>query len=80
MDNKMKDSLVIDHFIQAFGKEQPPTGLIVHTDQVSQFTGCNFTKFGAIRSNIRKGNPYDNSVMESFYRTIKRELILVAKY
>lgn len=80
----MKDSLVVDAFIQAYGKEHPPAGLIVHADQGSQFIGCNFrsilAKFGAIHSNSRKENPYDNAVMESFYRTIKRELILDAKY
>lgn len=84
MERKMKDSLVVDAFIQAYGKEHPSTGLIVHTDQGSQFTGGNFrallAKYGAIHSNSRKGNPYDNAVMESFYRIIKRELILDAKY
>ena len=29
----------------------------------------------AIHSESRKGNPYDNALMESFYRTLKRELI-----
>lgn len=29
----------------------------------------------AIHSESRKGNPYDNAFMESFYKTIKRELI-----
>jgi putative transposase len=28
----------------------------------------------------RKGNPYDNAVMESFYRTLKRELVQDANY
>ncbi|MDR4328387.1 transposase [Bacillus pseudomycoides] len=28
----------------------------------------------------RKGNPYDNALMESFYKTIKRELIQGAKF
>jgi len=28
----------------------------------------------------RKGNPYDNAVMESFYRTLKRELIKDSNY
>jgi putative transposase len=28
----------------------------------------------------RKGNPYDNAVMESFYRTLKRELVDGANY
>lgn len=84
MDKKMKDTLVQDAFIQAYGKEHPDVGLIVHTDQGSQFTGGNFrsllAKYHAIQSNSRKGNPYDNAVMESFYRTIKRELIQDAKY
>ena len=32
-------------------------------------------KYGVIQSNSRKGNPYDNAMMESFYRTLKRELL-----
>ena len=84
MNKKMKDTLVQDAFIQAYGKEHPDAGLIVHTDQGSQFTSGNFrsllAKYHAIQSNSRKGNPYDNAVIESFYRTIKRELIQDAKY
>ena len=30
---------------------------------------------GAILSNSSKGNPYDNALMESFYKTLKRELV-----
>lgn len=45
---------------------------------------CNFrtilAKYGSIHSNSRKRNPYDNAVMESFYRTIKRELIQDAHF
>ncbi|MTK13812.1 MAG: IS3 family transposase [Clostridiaceae bacterium] len=84
MDNRMKDDLVIEAFLQAYGKERPGAGLIVHTDQGSQYTGGKFrsilSKHGAKHSNSRKGNPYDNAVMESFYRTIKRELIQGAHY
>jgi len=32
-------------------------------------------KQGSIQSNSRKGNPYDNAMMESFNRTLKRELL-----
>lgn len=32
MDKKMKDTLVMDAFMQAYGKEHPHSGLIVHTD------------------------------------------------
>ncbi|ENZ7231803.1 IS3 family transposase [Enterococcus faecium] len=57
---RMKYQLVVDSFLQAFGKEQPGPELIIHTDQGSQYTG---TKFQAVlrkkeaRSNImsRKG-------------------------
>ncbi len=31
-------------------------------------------------SNSRKGNPYDNAIMDSFYRTLKRELINDSRY
>ena len=76
MSTRMKDTLVMDSFIQAYGKEHPKNGLIVHTDQGSQYTGGRFQallkKQGAVHSESRKGNPYDNAVMESFYRTIKK--------
>ncbi|MCX7920539.1 MAG: IS3 family transposase [Clostridia bacterium] len=79
MGKKMKDTLVMDAFMQAYGRERPNKGLIVHTDQGSQFTSGNFQilqrTHGAVSSVSRKGNPYDNALMESFYRTIKRELI-----
>jgi putative transposase len=84
MGRKMKDTLVMDAFMQAYGREHPKEGLIVHTDQGSQFTSSNFQALlrthGAVSSVSRKGNPYDNALMESFYRTIKRELIQDAKY
>lgn len=78
----MKDTLVMDGFMQSYGKKYPENGLIVHTDQGSQFTGGRFQallkKQGVVHSESRKWNPYDNAVMESFYRTIKRELNYVS--
>ncbi len=60
MASTMTERLVIDAFLQVIGKEQPEVGLIVHTDQGSQFTGANFiavlAEKGAIPSNSRKGN------------------------
>ncbi|WP_142363458.1 DDE-type integrase/transposase/recombinase, partial [Streptococcus pneumoniae] len=53
--------------------------LIVHTDQGSQYTSSRYQstlrQVGAQSSMSRKGNPYDNAMMESFYKTLKRELI-----
>lgn len=84
MERHIKEDLVIQAFLQAYGREKPKEGLIVHTDQGSQYTGRNFRSVlkthGAVHSNSRKGNPYDNAVMESFYRTLKRELIRGANF
>ncbi|OTW90201.1 hypothetical protein BK702_09895 [Bacillus thuringiensis serovar cameroun] len=78
MSTRMKNYLVIDAFLQGYKKEHPKKGLIIHTDQGSQYTNSNFQatlkKYGAVSSVSRKGNPYDNALMESFYKTIKREL------
>lgn len=84
MGKRMTESLVMDALEQAYGKEHPEKGFIVHTDQGSQYTGHNFRaltySLGGCCSNSRKGNPYDNAMMESFYRTLKRELINGKKY
>ena len=84
MDKRMTDNIVTDAFRQAVDKEHPKIGLIVHTDQGSQFTGSRFRnlvkKYGGVVSNSMKGNPYDNAMMESFYRTFKRELINGIKF
>jgi len=84
MDTRMKEALVTGAFLQAYGKEHPSKGLVIHTDQGTQYISSNFQailrKHGAIHSVSRKGNPYDNALMESFYKTIKRELIYGANF
>lgn len=84
MDTRIRDCLVVTAFYQAIGREHPEKGLIIHTDRGAQYTSH---RFGAVlahydcrQSMSRKGNPYDNAVMESFYRTLKRELIQGADY
>ena len=56
-----------------------PYGLILHSDQGSQFTSLNFTLFceehGIRQSMSRAGCPYDNAPMERYYNTLKAELI-----
>lgn len=84
MSTRMKDSLVIDAFLQGYKKKPPKKRLIIHTGQGSQYTSSNFQamlkKYGAVSSVSRKGNPYENALMKSFYKTIKRELIQGAKF
>ena len=81
---RMTEELAMDAFQKAWGMTHPGKGLIVHTDQGSQFTGRRFRSLlkgnDAICSNSRKGNPCDNAMMESFYRTLKRELVSGRKF
>lgn len=60
-------------------QEFVPDGLILHTDQGSQFTSLEFTTFcssnNIIQSMSRAGCPYDNAPMERYYNTLKAELI-----
>lgn len=78
------DTLVLSALNQAIGREHPLEGLIIYTDRDSQYTSQRFQamciRYGFVQSMSRKGNPYDNAIMESFYRTLKRELVDGAKY
>lgn len=54
-------------------------GLILHSDQGSQYTSKDFTDFCASinvqQSMSKAGCPYDNAPMERYYNTLKNELI-----
>ena len=56
-----------------------PDGLILHSDQGSQYTSLDFISFckehGIIQSMSKAGCPYDNAPMERYYNTLKAELI-----
>ena len=84
MDTRIRDTLVLSAMNQAIGREHPQEGLLVHTGRGAQYTSQRFQallmQYGFRQSMSRKGNPYDNAVMESFYRTLKRELVQDAGY
>ena len=75
MNTRMTQQLVIDAFKQAIGREHPSTGFVVHTDRGSQYTSRAYQalvhQHGGVISMSRLGDPYDNAVMESFYKTLK---------
>lgn len=79
IDTHMRDELVIECLNEALKKESPKSGLIIHVDQGSQYTGHRFFEViqahKLILSHSRKGNPYDNALMKSFYKTLKREVL-----
>ena len=75
----MRDTMVIESLKMAVEKEKPNPGLIIHTDQGSQYTCGSFHEYlrerSFIASHSRRGNPYDNAVMESFYKSLKIEIL-----
>ena len=79
MDDTMKVSLVNNALKMALLSRKPPKGLIWHTDRGSQYASYSHRDLlqqnGIIQSMSRKGNCWDNAVAESFFHTLKTELI-----
>ncbi len=71
--------LSVDALMYALKKRGFPTNVIVHTDRGVEYTGYFFQdalkKFGLIHSVNRPGYCTDNAFMESFYHSLKAELI-----
>jgi len=63
----------------AIAQRQPPAGLIVHSDRGAQFASAAYRSalaaHGLVASMSRKGNCYDNAHMESFWSSLKYELV-----
>jgi len=81
---RLTRQLVIDAFNQAVGRRGNIEGLIFHSDRGSQYASHDFRdllkKHGCISSMSGKGNCYDNAVAESFFSTLKKELVYDATY
>ena len=62
----------------ALKRRGPSTGLLHHSDQGSRYASEDYQTIldgrGITGSMSRRGNCYDNAVMESFFSTIKSEL------
>jgi putative transposase len=75
----MRTSLVCDALRMALGTRQPAPGLIFHSDRGSQYTSREFTTLlaasGLHQSLSRAGQCWDNAVAESFFGTLKTELV-----
>jgi len=79
MDDTMKVSLVNDALNMAIEHRNPPAGLLWHTDRGSQYASYShkdlLQKHNIIQSMSRKGNCWDNAVAESFFKTLKSDLV-----
>jgi transposase InsO family protein len=84
LGSRITKDLVERSLLRAVSAKQPPQGLIHHSDRGSQYCSPHYQKllaqFGMKPSMSRKGNCYDNAPMESFWGTIKNELIYHCRY
>jgi len=79
MDKRMTDDLVITAFNNALMRRRPAPGLIFHSDRGSQYCSKRFQTVvngvGGQQSMSGTGCCYDNAITESFFGTLKRELV-----
>jgi putative transposase len=80
MDNNMRTELVANALNSALGQRIPSIdGLVFHSDRGSQYASHDYRNklkaSGITCSMSRRGNCWDNAVAESFFGTIKTELI-----
>jgi len=84
MNKRMTKQLVIDALIMAVKKRKPSKGLIFHSDRGSQYASHDFQnsllRYGMKSSMSRKGDCWDNAVAESFFSSLKIELIYHNRY
>jgi transposase InsO family protein len=84
MSERMQAKLVNDALLMAIWKRKPGKGLIWHTDRGSQYASDShralLNEHGIIQSMSRKGNCWDNAVSESFFHSLKTELIHHQRY
>ena len=79
MSERMTQDLVLNTLKQALGRRSITSELTFHSDRGSQYAAHEFGKLlkehGIKQSMSKKGDCYDNAMMESFFSSLKRELI-----
>lgn len=78
MQKRMTEDLAVNALRMAVDQRKPKGELIHHSDQGSQYAGDTFRRELArcqiTPSMSRKGNCYDNAVVESFFKSLKAEI------
>ena len=84
MADRIKADLVCQALKSAYWQRKPPPGLIMHTDRGSQYAGAQhralIRDLRMVQSMSLKGNCWDNAPMESFFKTLKVELVYEVRY
>lgn len=76
--------MVVQALQRAVWQRQPPQGLMIHSDRGVQYACTGFReilkKYRFVQSMSRKGNCWDNAVAESFFKTLKTELVYLRTF
>jgi transposase InsO family protein len=84
MDSRITKQLVVDAFNMASRNRPDARGLIHHSDRGSQYASQEFQNilqsYNMICSMSRRGNCYDNAVVESFFNSLKTEWVHHHRY
>jgi transposase InsO family protein len=84
MSEQVDRSLAIDALRSAIKRRQPTAGLLCHSDRGSQYASNDYQdalrSAGIQCSMSRRANCYDNAPMESFFASLKRELVYRTRF
>lgn len=84
MEKRMTKELVINALMMAYWQRKPNAGAIFHSDRGSQYASNDFKnylkKYGFRASMSGKGNCFDNAVVETFFHSLKVELVHDVKF
>lgn len=79
MGDSLHTSLPLAALDMALTQRRPPSGLVHHSDRGRQYASTAYrarlAAAGVVPSMSRKGNCYDNAMMESFWSTLKRGVV-----
>src|SRR5438105_8507144 len=84
MSERIDRALVLEALAAAVGRRVPNAGLVHHSDRGSQYASNDYQTalddLGVVCSMSRKGNCWDNAVAESFFATLKTELVYQRRF
>lgn len=84
MSDRIDSRLVVDALVMALARQCPGEPLVAHSDRGVQYASEHYQRLlkdhGITCSMSRKGNCWDNAPMESFFATLKKELVHHEEY
>ena len=84
VSTRLDTALTLEALKMAIVRRRPDHGVIHHSDQGVQYASTEYIdelkSHGFLVSMARAGNPYENAVMESFFKTLKYEEVYLCEY